>query len=688
LVHLVTKRYCGGIAGIFVFIMLIATAHVSAAVPAGVSGAQPAAVTLPLSVSFSDIRNGVSSGLTGYFGNAVSSPAWTVMSAGNWRIAGSGYTGGVLPDGSILLMGRYQNTSDLKRSVDYGATWTPVTVKANAGWSVTDLHTSVVFPDGRIVVMGGVNGTERNETWISSDAGATWNLANASPGWTARASLTSVVMPDRSIVLMGGGNSTTRISTNDTWRSADNGATWSLMTAHAGWSARQGHTSVVLPDGRIVLMGGDDGSNRNDVWLSSDNGATWKLVNASAGWTARYGHTSVMMPDGSIILTGGLDWNQTSQTGGYQNDVWRSADAGATWNQVTEHAGWPARRSHTSVVMRDGSIVLAGGRPYYYDVWRSTDYGATWTAMADGSGWPPRFHFSSIVLSDGSIVLMGGYDGNVAKNDVWRSTDDGATWSELTTAAGWEARYGQSSVAMPDGSIVLMGGGNDTSVMMNDTWRSTDKGATWTRMTEHAAWPARFGPSAVVMPDRSIVLAGGYIWNRTTNADTYMNDVWRSTDGGSTWTLVNAGCGWSPRNIHTSVVTPDGSIVLMGGFRCDNTGCHSVDDVWKSADAGASWVMVNDSAWMSGIAMSGVTMPDSSILLTGGVRINSTSDTFSNTTWRSADNGATWTQVAVNTGWTPRYGHTNVVMPDGSIVLMGGFDDSTGYRNDVWRLAP
>jgi hypothetical protein len=71
-------------------------------------------------------------------------------------------------------------------------------------------------------------------------------------------------------------------------------------------------------------------------------------------------------------------------------------------------------------------------------------------------------------MPDGSIVLMGGYDGGIRyKNDTWRSTDNGATWTQVTASAGWSGKVGHSSVAMPDGSIVLMGGYYDK----NDVWR-------------------------------------------------------------------------------------------------------------------------------------------------------------------------------------------------------------------------
>jgi hypothetical protein len=59
-----------------------------------------------------------------------------------------------------------------------------------------------------------------------------------------------------------------------------------------------------MPDSSIVLMGGD-GPLNNETWTSIDNGATWTRVNSSSGWSMRYFHTSVAMPDGSIILMGG-----------------------------------------------------------------------------------------------------------------------------------------------------------------------------------------------------------------------------------------------------------------------------------------------------------------------------------------------------------------------------------------------
>jgi len=294
-----------------------------------------------------------------------------------------------------------------------------------------------------------------------------WRQVNLSAGWSARDSHSSVAMPDGSIVLTGGYDSSGYYK-NDTWRSTDKGTRWTLMNASAGWSARGSHSSVAMPDGSIVLMGGyGDNKFRNDIWRSTNNGTTWTQVNVSFGWSARYAHSSVVLPDGSIVLTGGWD------SVGYKNDTWWSTNNGARWTRVNASSGWTARWGHSSIVMPDGTIVLTGGNDgsFKNDVWLSSNNGATWIQVNVSSGWSPRSAHSSVAMADGSIVLMGGWgELGAIHNDSRRSTDKGATWKLVNASSGWKARGSHNSVAMRDGSIVLMGG-YDNSGEKNDTWR-------------------------------------------------------------------------------------------------------------------------------------------------------------------------------------------------------------------------
>ncbi len=76
------------------------------------------------------------------------------------------------------------------------------------------------------------------------------------------------------------------------------------MPADTGYPGRYSHTNVALLDGNIILLGGYDGISSNDMWRSTDQGATWMQMIADAEWTVPYEHTSVVLPDSSVVLMG------------------------------------------------------------------------------------------------------------------------------------------------------------------------------------------------------------------------------------------------------------------------------------------------------------------------------------------------------------------------------------------------
>nr|WP_321431224.1 PKD domain-containing protein [uncultured Methanolobus sp.] len=350
----------------------------------------------------------------------------------------------------------------------------------------------------------------------------------------------------------------TDLSTNSpvgwTWYFGDENLTedtWIEVNSSSGWSGRNGHSSVVLSDGSIVLMGGNDVSDiRNDTWISTDNGATWTEVNSSSGWSARYSHSSVVLPDNTIVLMGGHD-------GSYKNDTWVSTDSGTTWTEVNSSSGWPSRYHHSCVALSDGSIVLMGGTgsSRFNDTWVSTDSGATWTEVNSSSGWSARFSHSSVVLPDDSIILTGGRDSGFT-NDVWKSNDSGATWVELNSSAGWLVRKEHETAVLPDSSMLLFGGDQDES-FMNDVWRSADGGSTWTEVNSSSGWSVRTGQSSAALPNGNILVMGGYTWSGRAN------DVWSLTTASS--------IERNPVHTYTQVGTYQVSLQSYNSAGYDNT---------------------------------------------------------------------------------------------------------------------
>ncbi len=420
-----------------------------------------------------------------------------------------------------------------------------------------------------------------------------------------------------------------------------------------------------MPDGSIVLMGGaPNGNRKNDVWRFNPTGSS--VQNPSHTYTAA-GIYNVSL---QAYNAGG--YNSTRKAGYIHVTSPVIPAPVASFTNTSPTTG----TAPLSVSFIDLSLNNPTSWAWFFG---DENFTAPWTQQTANAGWSARFYHSSVVMSDGSIIMMGGTDSPInILNDTWQSVDNGSTWALVNGSSGWSARTSPTSVAMPDGSIVLMGGENDIGTYyLNDTWRSTDKGATWMQRTASAGWSARKGHSSVALPDGSIVLMGGY------DHVNFYNDTWRSVDNGSTWALMNGSSGWSGRDFHSSVALPDGSIVLMGG----ESGFSSdvKNDVWRSVNNGVTWTQVNASAgWSARLLHSSVAMPDGSIVLMGGYDHISPQK---NDTWRSKDNGTTWTQLP-DAGWTARNSHSSVALPDGSIVLMGGAGDIPVVYNDVWRFNP
>ncbi|EER13489.1 kelch repeat protein, putative [Perkinsus marinus ATCC 50983] len=245
-------------------------------------------------------------------------------------------------------------------------------------------------------------------------------------------------------------------------------------------------------------------------------------------------------------------------------------------------------------------------------------------------------------------------------------------WQRLPPG-GFDGRSGHALTVCWDGNTVYLAGGLDSmSRSMSDVYCSVDSGRSWKRRTISAEWSPRMGHCMVPLrDDRALVLLGG--WDRNFN---FKNDVWRSTDGGRTWTEaipVDPSGSFPPRCNFACAILHSGRIVVCGGLGMNNT---HLNDVWCSDDSGESWQHLSACApWEPRWAMGFTTINGGqSMIMVGGTTMTG----FLSDVWRSDDGGVSWKEITLDGDFGPRGGMAVVQHnPSGMLVLCGGEITST-----------
>jgi len=486
------------------------------------------------------------------------------------------------------------------------------------------------------------------------------------------------------------------------------GLHWEIIQANAPFGARR-NAALVVFNGRLWMMGGDDGTQKlDDVWSSSD-GVHWEEELASAPWSARSDHATIAF-NGKLFLFAGLS------SSGSLSDVWSTTD-GINWNIETANAGFGTRYDMAVTVFQGRIWVMAGyrGASVLADVWSSSN-GVDWFALPAIAAHGFNVSNGRAVTLNGRMFVLCNGTASDANRQVW-STLNGADWVEEHHFAPFEARLDAQAVAHQN-KIWIVGGKSRTGSFLDDVWWSENgrrwenekriengganlvpheghsilrfrdqlwtisgsgylgmwtstvlyskDGLAWECAVAHAPFAGRQHQSALVFNDRLWVIGG--------KGETFMNDVWSSVDG-VTWTQETAAAPFPPRTQHTSFVL-NGRMWVVGGADAD----QMFNDIWSSTD-GVNWELETASAPFPPTL--GHTSPifGSRVWLIGGFN-----GTFSGAVWSSAD-GKNWRQETAN-GFPGRLMHATEVF-NSRLWVIGGWksysEDPDG--NDVWSSA-
>ncbi len=256
------------------------------------------------------------------------------------------------------------------------------------------------------------------------------------------------------------------------------------------------------------------------------------------------------------------------------------------------------------------------------------------------------------VPGDPSIYYAG-----AASGGVWKSTDGGATFAPIFDGQP-VAAIGALAVAPTDRNTVWAGTGEAWVIRPSDVigdgiYKSTDAGATWTRMGLDET--GRIGRIIVHPTDPNIVYVCAL--GRVTGAQPERG-VFKTTDGGRTWTRslfvdANTGCsGLSMDAKNPNVLMAGTWQVEMHPWAMLSGGPGS--GLYKSTDGGATWTK----AAHAGLPKSPLGKIDVAIAPSNSSRVYALIQTADQgSLWRSDDAGASWKVVSWDRALIGRAGY-------------------------------
>ncbi|MEP1097597.1 MAG: glycosyl hydrolase [Cyclobacteriaceae bacterium] len=228
--------------------------------------------------------------------------------------------------------------------------------------------------------------------------------------------------------------------------------------------------------------------------------------------------------------------------------VWRTTDAGSTWENITDGyfggsvgAVAVSEWDNNVIYVGGGEVTVRGNVSSGYGMWKSVDAGATWQSMGlENTRHIPRIRIHPKNPDLVYAAVMGDLYKSSSERGVYRSKDGGKNWEKILFA---NADAGAVDLTFdPNNPRILYAttwrirrtpyslesGGEGSSL-----WKSTDGGDSWTNISKNEGLPGGvWGISAVtVSPVNS-----NRVWTLIENKD---GGVYRSDDAGKTWTLIN-----------------------------------------------------------------------------------------------------------------------------------------------------
>ncbi len=305
------------------------------------------------------------------------------------------------------------------------------------------VYGAVPLADGRILVMnGGCHARSAPSLEVWDPETGEFSLAGSLA--TGRCYYTATPLEDGRVLILGGGRSNQGMSPRAQLWDPETGA---LEAAGKLDPPRVGHTATRLQDGWVLIVGG---SSSTDTYRPLASAQVWDPENEQFSPTGpmahpRSGHTATLLPDGRVLVVGGADGDQRGSA-----EVW---DPATGTFSPTGSLIRPRFEDFSALPLVDGRVLITGPghdeRPLLDEAWDP----ATGTFATTPTVVWSDYESTATVLPDGRIVVIGGGD-EFNGADVW----DPATWSSVPAGELIRSRGRHAAALLQDGRVLVVGG--------------------------------------------------------------------------------------------------------------------------------------------------------------------------------------------------------------------------------------
>ncbi len=306
-------------------------------------------------------------------------------------------------------------------------------------------------------------------------------------------------------------------------------------------------TATVLVDGRVLWTGTDFDFLPQATEIYDP--ATRSLSSRPDSLAPRQGATTSLLPTGDVLFAGGNVARSTLSA-----EVFR-VDAG-TWGTTGAMLEW--RQNHTASSLRDGRVLVSGGRSVKTGNTLSTSelYSATGSWSAAAPMQHVREQHSATTLRDGRILVTGGVEEWLPATVTGRSEIYDPAFNSWSPAASLKTpRTGHVAVSLSTGEVLIAGGRiSDGGVLSSCELYDPAKNV-WNSPGPLAL--PRVLATALVLPDGRVLVAGGETLHGTTST----SEIYDPSKG--IWT---SGPSLDAPHVDGAAVVSGSTVVIGGGY--------------------------------------------------------------------------------------------------------------------------